>query len=123
MGHEEGLEPLMHALVSLNSAQSASGGVPPAANIFIGEQVAYVSDFDIEIAQGSSIADPQISVIGTGSMFTARSLGISGYSVVQHRKTVMKSLAQLSGENVGKRPKDWIQWWEARSEAQGEASR
>lgn len=120
MGHAEGIEPLMFALSSLNSAQSGSSGVPPAANIMIGSQVAYVSDFDIEIAQGSSIADPQISTIGSGALFTARSLGISGYSIIQHRKTIMRSLRNLSGEDAGKRPKDWAKWWKARQAAQAD---
>ena len=114
MRHEEGIEPLMHALVGLNSLQSSTGGVPPASNIFIGSQVAYVSDFDIEIAQGSSIAEPQINVIGTGALLTARSLGISGYSVKFHRRAIMRSIRKLSGEDAGKRTKDWMKWWDAR---------
>ena len=117
MGHAEGIEPLMHALIGLGSLQSSSSGVPPAANIAIGSQVAYVSDFDIEIAQGSSIADPQVASVGTGALLTARSLGISGYSIVTHRKTIMKSIRNLSGEDAGKRPKDWIEWWEAKRDA------
>ena len=85
--------------------------------------MAYVADFDVEIAQGASIADPQINVIGSGAMFTARSLGISGYSVVQHRKTILKSLAQLTGEDHGKRAKDWIAWWETRFDDQEAAAK
>ena len=123
MGHDEGIEPLMFALSALNSAQSSSSGVPPAANIMIGTQVAYVSDFDVEIAGGASIADPQVSVIGTGALFTARSLGISGYSVVTHRKTIMRSLRKLSGEDAGKRAKDWDNWWDARKQAQSEPAK
>ena len=123
MGHKEGLEPLIQALVGLNSAQSASSGIPPASNIDVGEQIAYAADYDIEIAQGASISDPKINAIGTGSAFTARSMGISGYSLVRHKKTLIKSLAQLSGENIGKRPKDWIQWWESRPETQRELKR
>ncbi len=118
MGHEEAIEPLMYALVALNAQSGSSGGVPPASNIVIGSQVSYVSDFNVEIAAGASIADPEISVIGTGALFTARSLGISGYSVVTHRKSIMSSLRRLSGEDAGKRPADWERWWEAKREAQ-----
>lgn len=120
MGYKEAVEPLMHALSGLSSAQSGSSGVPPAANINITEQVAYVSDFDVEIAQGASIADPQINVIGSGAMFTARSLGISGYSIVQHRKTIIRSLEKLTGEEHGKRANAWLDWWDAKKAAQAE---
>jgi len=42
------------------------------ANLTVLNQVAYVSDFDIEIAQGASIADPIISVIQDGAILDVR---------------------------------------------------
>lgn len=116
MGHAAAVEPLVRALATLAAPQTASGGGQPASNIYIGEQVAYVSDYDIEIAQGASIADPQINVQTAGVAFTARSLGISGYTVVKHRESIMTSLRQLTGEDAGKRTRDWLEWWDEHGE-------
>ena len=42
------------------------------ANIAVMNQVAYVQDFDVEIAQGASIADPVIDVIQDGVILDVR---------------------------------------------------
>ncbi len=129
LGHEAAVGPLVGALFTI-SAQGGSGGVPqaPRSTLAVGRQVAYVSDYDVEIAQGASIADPKISVVEEGVVLTAASLGISGtttvrpYTVRRHVGAIVDSLRALAGEGTpqSEAPSAWRAWWsENRSRFEG----
>ncbi|MCA8980316.1 MAG: hypothetical protein KDC14_09840 [Planctomycetes bacterium] len=100
------------ALVNRYSALAQGGGVtrPPAAHIYIGKQFAYVGDFDVEIAQGSSIADPIVMVGEEGALLDVRLGGISGWTIVREARALRGSLEMLSGEKRGASADAWEAW-------------
>ncbi|MEM7517291.1 MAG: hypothetical protein AAF368_10260, partial [Planctomycetota bacterium] len=103
--------PLLRALTALSQSGSGGGTHAPAGSIFIGRQIAYVSDFDVEIAGGSSIADPTISVQNEGAALTARSLGISGYSTRLHLRVLDQALRRAAGAGPKKASaRAWAEW-------------
>ncbi len=111
---ELGVPAAVPALVNRYSALAQGGAVtrPPAANIFIGKQFAYVGDFDVEIAQGASIADPTVMVGTEGAVLDVRLGGISGWTLVREAGVVRRSLEQLTGAKPGHAARDWERWLE-----------
>jgi hypothetical protein len=97
-------------------AGGSSGYNPPHNHIFIGEQRAYVRDFDVEIAQGAVIAKPIVGILQSGA---ALDVAIGGVVVVSYteRMEVVSVLRRLSGQNLGSDPVAWEAWW-ARSGGQ-----
>lgn len=96
-----------------NLPQGSGGGTRPVtAHIYIGTQFAYVQDFDLEIAQGASIADPIVKIGQEGVILDARVGGISGYTYVREYRSVRESLKQLTGANPGSSPRDWQRWYD-----------
>jgi HEAT repeat protein len=99
--------------------QSGGGGVSPStAHIYIGTQCAYLGDFDVEIAQAASIADPMVKIGDSGVVLDARLAGISGFTYALERRTVREALKKLSGANPGSAPADWQAWWAESQAAQ-----
>ncbi|MCC6408405.1 MAG: HEAT repeat domain-containing protein [Planctomycetes bacterium] len=112
MQYPSAVEPLIGYLASLSSAQ-AGGWKPPAASIFVGRQTAYVQDYDVEVAQGAAVADPQIGVLTEGAVLDVRI--ISAYSVPQvaESRRVREALQRLTQADPGDRAADWSAWWQA----------
>jgi len=109
-----------------NLPQGSGGGTKPVtAHIYIGNQFAYVQDFDLEIAQGASIADPIVQIGQEAKILDARVGGISGYTYVREYRSVRESLKRLTGANPGSSPRDWQRWYDehrARFETEREAA-
>ena len=80
------------------------------ANIYIGLQFAYVGDFDVEIAQAASIADPIVTLGNSGVVLDARLGGISGYTYATEYRVVHTALQNLTGASPGSSPGDWQRW-------------
>jgi hypothetical protein len=83
-------------------ATAASGDADyggSSASIFIGSQQAYVSDYDVEVATGQSIADPQIDVL-----FEGASLWVSVCHVESRQdafqRNLRAALASLTGRAI-----------------------
>lgn len=83
-------------------ATAASGDADyggSSASIFIGSQQAYVSDYDVEVATGQSIADPQIDVL-----FEGASLWVSVCHVESrqdaYQRNLRAALASLTGRAI-----------------------
>lgn len=94
-------------------SQSSGGGFrPPAAHISVTNQIAYVQDFDVEIAQAASIADPTIGVLQEGVVLDARAAGMVEYSFATELVTVRNSLKLLTGHDAGKSYERWQRWYE-----------
>ncbi len=109
MGYAAAVEPLIHHLgAAAQSLGGTSGGA--RANIFLGFNTAYVQDYDVEIAQAASIADPIIAVQESGVAFDVRT-AIQMTKVIEMRKTV-RALQQLTRAEVGDSPEAWADWWE-----------
>lgn len=105
MGYPETVEPMISFL---GSAQSASGGRPPHQHIFIGKQFAYVQDFDVEVAQFASIADPVINVGQEGAVLDVAVISTS--TVTTQLAGVRRSLAKITGFE-GRSNRAWKKWW------------
>jgi len=112
MGYASAVPALMSRLTA-----GSDGWKPPASHIFVGRQKAYIQDFDVEIAQGESIADPQVNVLTEGSVLDVRVLGMQQVSFATESAAIRKSLGRLTGANPGYTTSAWKSWWE---ENQGE---
>jgi hypothetical protein len=113
MGYPHAVAPLVNHLTTVSAlAQSGGGFHAPASHIFVGKQVAYVQDYDVEVAQGASIADPTINTIMEGAVLDVRVLGLSQSQISSERAAVRGALANLTGANPGRTTKAWTSWWD-----------
>jgi HEAT repeats len=109
LGFKAAVEPLMGHLL----AHAAGGGGGPSgtrANLFSGLQTAYVMDYDVEIAQAASIADPIVATQTSGISFDVRTT-VQRTKVIELRRT-MRSLRLLTGKDFGNNPDRWASWWQ-----------
>lgn len=114
----EFVEPLMDRLYVLAAAPRGGGaGRPPHAYVFIGTQSAYVQDFDVEVARSSSVADPVINALTTGSVLDVGVINTSEVTIVAEARAVRGALQRIVGEAPGRRTKDWTRWWESDASA------
>ena len=88
----------------LAASTQKSGG----HSVFFGNRVSIVQGFDVEVAQGASIARPRVSVLQDGSSLQVRVVSI------KLARQLMLSLKQLTGANPGPAPQDWLRWYENR---------
>lgn len=111
MGYAAAVEPLVSHLAR-NVAAAAGGGGPSGTrgNLFAGLETAYVMDFDVEIAQGASIADPIVGSVTSGVVFDVRAQ--AQITKVVELRAVMRSLRQLTGEDIPDDPRRWLDWWD-----------
>lgn len=116
IGYPVAVPALVAHFASLPVAAGSSGTRPPAANIHISTEFAYVGDYDVEIAQGASIADPIVMHVQTGVVLDARVGGVSGYTKITEYKVVRRSLEQLTGAAPGSSQADWQRWYEENRE-------
>ncbi len=93
------------ALVAALGSGSSSIGRVPHSNIFLGSQTAYVQDYDVEIANNSSIADPIINVQPAGV-----ALDVGVVSVAIHRTVYQRALSRITGHKPGTTEKAWSKW-------------
>ncbi|MDP6850803.1 MAG: hypothetical protein QF524_07695, partial [Planctomycetota bacterium] len=77
----------------------------PGRFAFFGKQVSLVTDFDVEVAQAASIADPVTNVITEGSVLEVRIIS------TRVSRAAMKGMHRLSGEDPGSTEEDWLRWW------------
>jgi hypothetical protein len=106
-------------LVSRMLAADPASWRPPAGTIFVGNQLAYVQDFDVEVAAGAAIAKPRVATLSSGSALQARVLAsrIDRTTRASERATFRRSLERLTGEDPGSSTGAWRRWWEEHEEA------
>ncbi len=107
------VEPLMGRLYTL-SAQSGSGSGyrPPRSHLFVGTQRAYVQDFDVEVAQGSSVADPVVNTLVEGVVLDVSVIGVQEVQVRTELRSIRGALGRITGRKPGSSNKTWRAWWE-----------
>jgi HEAT repeat protein len=95
----------------LRRVMSTSG---PGArnNIFVGRQISYISDFDVEIAQASQIGDPIVGVIREGVMLDTRVLSAVEEWTEVERRVYYNALSRATGRDFGEDPAAWKKWWD-----------
>lgn len=106
-----------HAVAALvrTLAGSGSGYSGFKASMSVTNQVSYVSDFDVEVAQNAVIADPVVGVAQEGATLEVTVLGVSerGISKVE-RERIGRLLERLTGARHGADAKAWRDWLGAR---------
>lgn len=107
------------ALAARLAALQTSGGHPGGTrgNLRIGNQVAYVKDFDLEIAQGASIGDPIVDVVEEGTVLDARVGGTSVVSLQDQRRAICRAMQRITGEDLPLDAGRWLTWWAQRESA------
>ncbi len=104
--------------ILMGALQSGSGGGyrAPRAHIFVGRQHAYVQDFDVQVAQGSSIADPVINTLVEGAVLDVgvQSVTAAGGSRIQ---VLRRAVQQITGADPGATHRQREKWWTERRAA------
>lgn len=113
LGYPEAV-PAMVAALAASAAQGggASGSSLGHGYFFHGKQLAYVQDYDVEVATLASIADPVINVLQEGEVLDVRVMSINQELVVSYRAELRKSLEKITGVDPGSSAKAWESWWE-----------
>ncbi len=109
MGYAAAVEPLMARMAAV-----ASGGGErlPHSHIFVGRQIAYIQDFDVEVATFQAVADPVVNTLIEGQVTDVVVTGELVVSSVTESVTLRRSLSQLVGQDVGNSNRAWLDWWE-----------
>lgn len=121
MGFAAAVEPLATRLATLRTAAGGDGWTAPASHIFVGRQIAFVQDFEPEIATSAVIAKPEIGVAMEGATLDVRVFGIGGmggggsslsYSHATETKALRRALSHITQADVRDTNTAWSQWWD-----------
>ena len=108
MNYAAAVPPLVKHLIALQSGT----GRRPHAHVYTGRQIAYVQDFDVEVAQNAAIADPVINVVQDAAVLDAAVIGVNQYVLQTERANVRRALSSLTGASPGHTTAAWLRWWE-----------
>ncbi len=86
----------------------------PHANIFVGRQVAYVKDFDVEVAAFAGIGDPIMGTAIEGSVLDVKVLSTEVRTIRIQRRTAWSSLCAIAGKDLGMEAEVWRKWGQER---------
>jgi hypothetical protein len=90
----------------------AHGGSAPRAYFATINQLSFIQDFDVEVAQTAFIADPQVGTIQEGVVLDAQVLATTAVGEIVEREVVYSSLVKLTGATgVKNEPGAWAAWW------------
>jgi len=108
------VEPLMGRLYTLTARSGGGSGYrPPRSHLFVGTQRAYVQDFDVEVAQGSSVADPVVNTLVEGVVLDVSVIGVQEVEVRTELRVIRGALGRITGRKPGSSNKAWRSWWES----------
>jgi len=92
------------------------------ANIQVYNQVSYIADFDVEIAQLAQIGDPIIQQLREGVVLDAKVFSAESYETRVERQVIVESLGRLTGKNLGEDAAAWQRWWDSEGKAAMESA-
>jgi hypothetical protein len=110
MGYPVAVEPLVARMAA--ALQSSSDARAPHAHIFTGRQVAYIQDFDVEVAQFQAVADPQVNVLLEGQVTDAAVISAREEGVEIELMAIRQALEKLVRQRPGGTAREWLRWWE-----------
>jgi len=110
MGYAAAVEPLIARMAA--ALQSSTNARVPHANIFFGKQVAYVQDFDVEVAQFQAVADPQVNVLLSGQVLDAAVIAAREETLQIELIAIRQALEKLVATRPGGTARAWFTWWE-----------
>ncbi len=99
------------AVGPLISRYQVVGGSGQSVYISQVNQISYVQDFDVEVAQTAFIADPVIGVIQDGLTLNFRALSHTGTYDVYEGAAYAGALRSLTDKDFGNDPKAWAEWY------------
>ena len=111
MGYANAVEPIVARLANEAAGGASSGERLPHSYIFVGTQIAYVQDFDVQVAQFQAVADPQINTLIEGSTLETAVMGVQQVDFAVEQATMRSALEKLTRASPGKTTKDWLAWW------------
>ena len=97
LGMAEAVKPLISAL--------ADTWRPVRNYVAITNQIAYVKDYDVEVAQTAFIADPVVDVIQEGAVLETAVIHVS-----VERRLYGDALSRITGASLGTKPGAWRRW-------------
>lgn len=109
MGYAAAIPPLVARVAAI--AGNGSHTMNPRSHLASTNQVAYVQDFDVEIAQGASIAKPRIATQTEGAILDVRVGGLWTMRAEQELAEVCGALRKLTKARIGNDPAAWLAWW------------
>jgi hypothetical protein len=90
----------------------AHGGGAPRTYFAAVNQVSFIQDFDVEVAQTAFIADPIVGTIQEGIVNDVQVVATSQVSEFVEREVVYMALTKLTGAtDVKNEPGAWAAWW------------
>lgn len=119
MGYADAIEPLVLRMVAAEKNATADSSRVPHGNIFVGEQIAYVKDFDVQVAQAASIAKPVVGVLTVGSVLDVGVVGVTEYGPDDESIACCRALRKLTGEKIGADAGAWQRWWAGKRSEHG----
>lgn len=118
MQQSAALPALVAHLASLSAPPAAGaggGGGIPRSHLSVRRQVAYTQDYDVEIAQAASIADPVIGYAEEGVVLDVAAATWQLPVVLEYERAITcRALARIVGDGARRKPADWLAWWERR---------
>jgi tetratricopeptide (TPR) repeat protein len=81
------------------------------ANIQVLNQISYIGDYDVEIAQLSQIGDPIIMQLREGIVLDVKVFAAEGTDLEIERHAYVQALGNITGKTFGNDVKAWASWW------------
>ncbi|MCA9321325.1 MAG: HEAT repeat domain-containing protein, partial [Planctomycetes bacterium] len=101
LGDRRGVAPLVRALKGTQDGRVAR------SNFQSINQIAYVKDYDVEVAQTAFIADPVVDVVLDGMVLDVGVIDIQRQRVIYGRALGRLTQAKVDPESIGA----WMDWW------------
>jgi hypothetical protein len=89
-------------------------GGGPRAHIYLANQLSFVQDFDVEVAQTAFIADPIVGVLQEGIVLDAQVVSAGGEVTMVERTAIGGALKRLTGQDHGDDADAWRRWMASR---------
>jgi len=89
----------------------AHGGGVSRSHIYLANQLSFIQDFDVEVAQTAFIADPMVGILQEGQVLDVRVIATERRADIIERRVIRNSLKKLSGVDQGDDPEQWAKWW------------
>jgi HEAT repeat protein len=81
------------------------------ANIQVMNQISYIGDYDVEIAQLAQIGDPIVMQLREGVILDVKVFGAEGTDTEIERRSYVRALGNITGKGFGSDVKAWTSWW------------
>ncbi|MHC4922488.1 MAG: HEAT repeat domain-containing protein [Planctomycetota bacterium] len=86
-------------------------GGGPRAYFYSANQLSFIQDFDVEVAQTAFIADPIVGVLQEGVVLDVKVVSSEWYATAIERRAIYGSLRRLAGDpEIDDTPSAWRRW-------------